>query len=118
MNLVNCNQYSALMYFSREGCVNCVRLLIKAGVSVNLRNKNGESALSLAVLTDKARCMEVLIEAGADVNNRNTRGGETVLHWACGNVDSLRLLLKSGVRINRNNVQLQNALTSYNDVAL
>ena len=30
VNLVNCNQYLALMYFSREGCVNCVRLLIKA----------------------------------------------------------------------------------------
>ena len=80
---------------------------------MNLRNKNGESALSLAILTDKARCMKVLIEAGADVNNRNTKGGETVLHWACGNVDCLRLLLQSGVRINRNNVQLQNALKSY-----
>ena len=113
VNLVNCNQYSALMYFSREGCVNCVRLLIKAGASVNLRNKNGESALSLAALTDKARCMKVLIEAGADVNNRNTRGGETVLHWACGNVDCLKLLLQSGVRINRSNIQSQNALTSY-----
>ena len=80
MNLVTCNKYSALMYFSREGCMSCVRLLIKAGANVNLRNKHGASALSLAALTDKARCMKVLIEAGADVNNRNTRGGETVLH--------------------------------------
>ena len=113
VNLVNCNKYSALMYFSREGCVNCVRLLIKGGASVNLKNKNGESALSLGALTDKARCMKVLIEAGADVNNINTRGGETVLHWACGNVDCLKILLQSGVRINRSNIQLQNALTSY-----
>ena len=79
---------------------------------MNPRNQNGESALSLAALTDKARCMKVLIEAGADVNNRNTRG-ETVLHWASENVDSLKILLQSGVRINRSNIQLLKALTSY-----
>ena len=113
VNLLNCNKYSALMYFSREGCVKCVRLLIEAGAYVNLRNKNGESALSLAALRDRLRCMKVLIEAGADVNNKNTRGGETVLHWACGNADCLRLLFQSGVRINRRNAKLQNVLTNY-----
>ena len=113
VNLFNSNKYSALMYFSREGCAKCVRLLIEAGAYVNLRNKNGESALSLAALRDRVRCVKVLIEAGADVNNRNTRGGETVLHWACGNADCLRLLFQSGVGINRRNVKLQNALTNY-----
>ena len=113
VNLLNCNKYSALMYFSREGCMKCVRLLIEAGAYVNIRNKNGESALSLAALADRFRCMQVLIEAGADVNNKDARCGETVLHQACGDRDCLRLSLQSEARINRHNIQSRNALTSY-----
>ena len=113
VNLLNCNKYSALMYFSREGHKECVSLLLKAGVYVNVRNKHGESALSLAALADQARCMKVLIEAGADVNNRNTRGGETVLHWACWDVSCLKLLLHSAVKVNRQDVNFLNALQRY-----
>ena len=113
VNLVNCNQYSALMYYSREGYVECVNLLIKAGAYVNMRNKHGESALSLAALGDQSRCMRVLIEAGADVNNRNTRGGETVLHWAIWDIDCLKMLLKSSVRINQHDANFLNALQRY-----
>ena len=113
VNLLNCNQYSALMYFSREGHVECVNLLIKAGAHVNMRNKHGESALSLATLADQARCMKVLIEAGADVDNKNARGGETVLHWAIWNIDCLKILLKSDVKINQRDVNFLNALQRY-----
>ena len=110
VNLLNCNQYSALMYFSREGHVECVNLLIKAGADVNMRNKHGESALSLAALADQSRCMTLLIEAGADVNNKNTRGGETALHWAIWDIDCLKILLKSGVKINHRDANFLNAL--------
>ena len=65
MNLLNCNQYSALMYFSRGGHLECVNLLIKAGADVNMRNKHGESALSFSCIADQARCMKVLIKAGS-----------------------------------------------------
>ena len=113
VNLLNCNQYSALMYFSRGGHVECVNLLIKAGADVNMRNKHGESALSLAALADQARCMQILIDAGADVNNKNTRGGETVLHWAIWDIDCLKILLKSGVKINERDANFLTALQRY-----
>ena len=113
VNLLNCNQYSALMYFSREGHVECVNLLIKVGAHVNMRNKHGESALSLATLADQAGCMKVLIEAGADVDNKNARGGETVLHWAIWNIDCLKILLKSDVKINQRDANFLNALQRY-----
>ena len=113
VNLLNCNKYSALMYFSREGHVECVSLLLKAGAYVNLRNKHGESALSLAALADQASCMKLLIEAGADVNNNNTRGGETVLHWASWDVNCLKILLQSGVQVNRQDANFQTALQRY-----
>ena len=113
VNLLNCNQYSALMYFSRGGHLECVNLLIKAGADVNMRNKHGESALSLAALADQARCMKILIDAGADVNNKNTRGGETVLHWAIWDIDCLKILLKSDVKINERDANFLNALQRY-----
>ena len=57
--------------------------------------------------------MKVLTEAGADVNNKNTRGGETVLHWASWDVNCLKILLQSGVKVNRQDENSMNALQRY-----
>ena len=47
------------------------------------------------------------------MNNKNTRGGETVLHWAIWDIDCLKILLKSSVKINQRDANFLNALQRY-----
>ena len=63
-----CDQnYTSLMAAS-EGChLECVRLLIQSGADVNVRNKEFETALSVAARWRRLSCVQELIKAGADV---------------------------------------------------
>ncbi|XP_073701697.1 M-phase phosphoprotein 8 [Garra rufa] len=74
-----------------------LRLLIKKGVKVNARQKNGTTALMHAAEKNFLTTVAILLEAGASVNAQ-TLGGETALMKACkrGNADVVRLLLEYG----------------------
>ena len=56
------------MFTISEDHVQCVNELIKAGASVNVRDRDGFTALMLAVKEDNVQCVKELIKAGADVN--------------------------------------------------
>ena len=47
------------------------------------------------------------------MNNKNARGGETILHWAIWDIDCLKILLESGVKINRRDANFLNASQRY-----
>ncbi|KAK7938433.1 hypothetical protein WMY93_001759 [Mugilogobius chulae] len=74
-----------------------LRLLIRKGVRVNGRQKNGTTALMHAAEKNFLTTVAILLEAGAYVNAQ-TLGGETALMKACkrGNMDVVRLLLEYG----------------------
>uniref|UniRef100_A0A673HT79 M-phase phosphoprotein 8-like n=1 Tax=Sinocyclocheilus rhinocerous TaxID=307959 RepID=A0A673HT79_9TELE len=78
-----------------------LRLLIKKGVKVNARQKNGTTALMHAAEKNFLTTVAILLEAGASVNAQ-TLGGETALMKACkrGNADVVRLLLEYGADCN------------------
>ncbi|XP_016302227.1 M-phase phosphoprotein 8-like isoform X1 [Sinocyclocheilus anshuiensis] len=78
-----------------------LRLLIKKGVKVNARQKNGTTALMHAAEKNFLTTVAILLEAGSSVNAQ-TLGGETALMKACkrGNADVVRLLLEYGADCN------------------
>ncbi|XP_019956232.1 M-phase phosphoprotein 8 isoform X2 [Paralichthys olivaceus] len=92
---------SLSMLAAAGGQDDILRLLIKKGVRVNGRQKNGTTALMHAAEKNFLTTVAVLLEAGSYVNAQ-TLGGETALMKACkrGNADVVRLLLEYGADCN------------------
>ncbi|XP_056145395.1 M-phase phosphoprotein 8 [Lampris incognitus] len=92
---------SLSMLAAAGGQDDILRLLIKKGVRVNGRQKNGTTALMHAAEKNFLTTVAILLEAGSYVNAR-TLGGETALMKACkrGNTDIVRLLLEYGADCN------------------
>ncbi|HET9216026.1 MAG TPA: ankyrin repeat domain-containing protein, partial [Terriglobia bacterium] len=59
---------TALLYASREGCVECVKAMIAGGVDLNMPDPQGVTALIMATQNLHFDTAAVLIKAGADVN--------------------------------------------------
>ncbi|KAL2682397.1 hypothetical protein Neosp_006848 [[Neocosmospora] mangrovei] len=87
-----------LMYAVHRGRVGQVKALIDAGADVNIKRKNGFSALSHAADTKIAR---LLIRAGADVDATNG-DGVTALHMSARRnwPEILIKLLSAGATVN------------------
>lgn len=90
----------------------CVKILIKAGVDLEAQNRVGNTALHYAAATRKAECMECLLDGGADVNRQGEKSLQTPLHFAAnaGDVDSVRLCINRGADINAVDVNGDSAL--------
>uniref|UniRef100_A0A8C5E6V2 M-phase phosphoprotein 8 n=1 Tax=Gouania willdenowi TaxID=441366 RepID=A0A8C5E6V2_GOUWI len=88
---------SLSMLAAAGGQDDILRLLIKKGVRVNGRQKNGTTALMHAAEKNCLTTVAILLEAGSYINAQ-TLGGETALMKACkrGNADIVRLLLENG----------------------
>lgn len=89
-----------LMWASRYGLVDLVKVLLKAKADVKLANNNGITALHLAAVTGSTEIAELLIEHGADVDVQDNRG-ETPLMAAVGEgyAGTARALLCAGANI-------------------
>ncbi|KAK5860731.1 hypothetical protein PBY51_022192 [Eleginops maclovinus] len=92
---------SLSMLAAAGGQDDILRLLIKKGVKVNGRQKNGTTALMHAAEKNFLTTVAILLEAGSYVNAQ-TLSGETALMKACkrGNADVVRLLLEYGADCN------------------
>uniref|UniRef100_H2USR4 M-phase phosphoprotein 8 n=1 Tax=Takifugu rubripes TaxID=31033 RepID=H2USR4_TAKRU len=92
---------SLSMLAAAGGHDDILRLLIRKGVRVNSRQKNGTTALMHAAEKNFLTTVAILLEAGSYVN-AHTLGGETALMKACkrGNADVVRLLLENGADCN------------------
>ncbi|XP_010741301.1 M-phase phosphoprotein 8 isoform X4 [Larimichthys crocea] len=92
---------SLSMLAAAGGQDDILRLLIKKGVRVNGRQKNGTTALMHAAEKNFLTTVAILLEAGSYVNAQ-TLGGETALMKACkrGNTDVVRLLVENGADCN------------------
>jgi len=89
---------SALMLAVREESNQALAVLINArGININLRAKNGDSALMIAAFKKNKLAVEMLLAKGAQVNN----DGWTALHYAAaaGETEIVQLLLGKSAEV-------------------
>ena len=89
---------SALMLAVREGSMQVLPVLLNArGINLDLRAKNGNTALMIAAFKKNKPAVEALLAKGAQVNN----DGWTALHYAAasGDTEIVQLLLKKSAEV-------------------
>lgn len=81
------------------------RVLIRSGVYLDSRNKEGLTPLELAILLDRFKIVEWLSESKNIKLNSVDRAGNTPLHLAVLNnhVEIVKLLIRKKVNLNRKN---------------
>ncbi|KAH7142850.1 hypothetical protein B0J13DRAFT_526297 [Dactylonectria estremocensis] len=112
--------YAALGEFasrSRHGAARqeaTVRLLLDKGASVESRNDNGQTALSLASSGYGKRegVVQLLLDKGADIESKDNKG-RTPLLWAvrAGNEAVVQLLLERGASVKSRDFECQTPLS-------
>jgi ankyrin repeat protein len=65
---------TALLFATREGALDCVQLLVKAGADVNQTSVDGSSPLLVAVQNGYYNIASFLLERGANPNLANVKG--------------------------------------------
>jgi hypothetical protein len=105
-----------LVYAAREGCLECVRILVDAGAAVNQKTLYGWTPLLTATQNRHYELGAYLLAHGADVNLANN-GGWSPLYLATDNrnietgdypvrkpdmdhLDYIKLLLDKGAKVN------------------
>ena len=93
---------------STAGHIETVKLLLARGAQVNLQDKDGDSALTIAEHTD---IVQILLEHGAQVNMQNKIGNSALLKASrCGNTETVKLLLAHRAQVDMQNIKGNSAL--------
>ena len=95
---------SILHLASKKGLIKIVNMLLKAGASCNVQDRQGNTALHLACCEHFSEIIPLLMDAGADVNICNVKG-DTPLHLCCNysSISSTSFDLKGQLDRDRNN---------------
>lgn len=109
---------TALVYAAREGCLECVKLLVEAGADIDAGDAENVTPLLTAVINMRFDTARYLVEAGANVNKWSLRGENpiysavdvnTLPHGGypdrpstdqTSNLDMIRILLEAGANPN------------------
>jgi len=81
VNAVDRVKKTAATYAAGNGCVECMKALLAAGVAVNSRLDNDLTLLMWAAPYGQVAMVNYLLEQGADKNARDNRG-QTALDLA------------------------------------
>ena len=96
-----------LHYASKMGHLGTVTNLLRQGMGVNTRDRNGFTPLMKAVTYRRSNVVNRLIQAGANVNARRPDGAASpvifyALMWSTDEI--LKKLINANVRLNRNSI--------------
>ena len=76
-------------------------LVLRAGISANAKDEQGQSALTMAAAMPTPNIAELLLTHGADVNARNTDGATPLMAAIMtGQKETAKLLLSQGAEVN------------------
>lgn len=91
---------STIQQQARYGNITEVQKLVRSGVNVNLKDRNGETALVWAAVNGNTNIMKYLLSKGADINSYG-RQGNTALHISAlfNKLESLKYLIDNGADI-------------------
>jgi ankyrin repeat protein len=90
-----------LINASENGHRKVVQALLKMGVDVNAKNKDGWTALMVASFNGHLEVMQALLAKGADINAKRNYGGTALITAiAFGRLDVVQALLAKGADVN------------------
>ncbi|KAL6065337.1 Calpain large subunit, domain iii domain containing protein [Balamuthia mandrillaris] len=90
-------QQSNLLRAASIGNIGALKKSIAKGGEVNLRDKDGISALTFAAMNGHYECVNLLLAKGADMNSMDSEGYNSVMRAAIGgHATTLKLLLENG----------------------
>lgn len=97
-----CN--SLLLFASRRGYNNIVKLCLKVGANINCQDRYGNTPLMISIYSNNQLVCETLIAYGADVNIKN-KSDHTALGLALQsmNFEFMKILIKAGTNLNEPN---------------
>jgi ankyrin repeat protein len=103
-----------------DGNIECVKSLIKSGVSINAQDENGYSPIHAAVSYGHADLIEFLLDNGANISLRDVDGDTPLL--MCEEPDIFELLLRRGANpLDTNNegeCLLEKAIEDENEILI
>lgn len=73
-----------------------LKVLLSAGLDINVRNKKGDTPLHLACLYSNKHKVEILLKAGANPNLRNFQGETPLFLLPSNDTDTAKVLLLHG----------------------
>ena len=78
-----------------------IELMLRAGISANAKDEQGQSALTVAVALPNTDIAELLMAHGADVNARSQDGATPLMAaMMTGHKETAKLLLRKGADVN------------------
>ena len=94
----------ALASAAFNGHVNVVQFLFGQGISIEAKNKLGQTPLHLSTRSNRVNVVESLISSGANIDATDEKG-DTPLHYAAASnyPEIAKILVKGGADINREN---------------
>ncbi len=83
---------------AKQGNDKIVRLFLQAGIDVNIKNNDGQTALMYAAYNGHKSTVELLLKSGANINVVD-KFGDSALSWAAaeGHQDIVKLIKKAAI---------------------
>ena len=110
-NTINCDEYSTVHMSCCHADIAILRLLVKRGGDVNMREQKGKTAVMIAAENGREDCMHILAAAGANLDQRdNGRNVPLITAASLGYKDTVRELILNGASVRVCDDQRYNAL--------